>query len=161
MLPFTGGTEVSLSVVLTQVEAANAEHAIEGITLLGGEPFAHAVGAGALAAAVQSLGLSVMIFTGFDLSALRESSDPSTQRLLQHTDLLIDGPYDCERPDNARRWVGSTNQGIHFLTDRYSADDTCWSQRNTLEIRLSDGEVTINGFPAGHARSLWKLKASS
>lgn len=161
MLPFGAGTAVPLGHAVEEIAKSRDEHSIEGVTLLGGEPFAHATVAGQLAEAVQGLGLSVMVFTGHELAELRGSADPGTQLLLAHTDLLVDGPYDRDRPDDSRRWVGSTNQGIHFLTDRYSAGDACWSQRDTLEIRLADGELTVNGFPANHARSLWKLRPST
>src|SRR4051794_1467143 len=51
MLPFTGGRRLALSELLSQIDAVHAEHAIEGITLLGGEPLAHAAGAMLLARA--------------------------------------------------------------------------------------------------------------
>src|SRR5437588_8663798 len=56
MLPFEGGTAVPLAEVLREIEAARAE-GVEGITLLGGEPLAHAAGAVALARAVRARGL--------------------------------------------------------------------------------------------------------
>ncbi|MFO0845179.1 MAG: 4Fe-4S cluster-binding domain-containing protein [Gemmataceae bacterium] len=46
MLPFEGGQATPLSEVLRQLDAADG---VEGITLLGGEPTAHAAGAAALA----------------------------------------------------------------------------------------------------------------
>src|SRR5438874_5961727 len=49
MLPFEGGTRMSVADVLAQVEQARGEHGVEGITLLGGEPLAHAVTAVVLA----------------------------------------------------------------------------------------------------------------
>ena len=75
--------------------------------------------------------------------------------MLSLTDILVDGPYVRELPDHERRWIGSTNQRIHFLTDRYHYDDR-WRKSNTLEIRLKDGELTVNGFPARSAVGLWK-----
>ena len=161
MLPFNGGTEVPLRELIDQIDRAHEKHSIEGITLLGGEPFAHAAGAAELAKQVSQRGLSVMVFTGYELTSLQTTDDIAFQHLLDHTDLLIDGPYDRNQPDTSRRWVGSTNQGIHFLTDRYASDDSYWSEPDTLEIRLRAGEVTVNGFPATHARMLWKLEQQS
>ena len=102
-----------------------------------------------------------MAFSGYRLAELRAMTDPDVQRLLQATDLLVDGLYDRNRPDTTRRWIGSTNQQIHFLTDRYRADDPCWSEPDTLEIRLQDGDVMINGFPANAAKSVWKRVSRS
>src|SRR5438045_3295305 len=148
MLPFTGGTPRPVADVLAEVEQTARELNIEGVTLLGGEPLAHAAGAAALARGVRALGLSVMVFSGYTLDEARELPDPAVADLLAHTDILVDGPYDRERPDTRRRWIGSTNQRIHILTDRYRADDPCWRQPNTLEVRLRNGELSVNGFPA-------------
>jgi anaerobic ribonucleoside-triphosphate reductase activating protein len=83
-------------------------------------------------------------------------SDPCVADLLAHTDLLVDGPYLREAPETHRRWIGSANQQIHFLTDRYRAEDDCWRRPNTLEIRLHGDELTVNGFPAAKAVSVWR-----
>lgn len=153
-LPFKGGTAMELDAIVEEMRKAKDGSAIEGITLLGGEPFAHAEGAAALAEAARSMGLSVMIFSGYLLEDL--AAKPDNTRLLASTDILVDGPYDRDRPDTARRWIGSTNQRIHFLTDRYRADDDCWRARNTLEIRVRGSEIIVNGFPAIPALGLWK-----
>ena len=80
---------------------------------------------------------------------------PAVMELIGQCDILVDGPYIRELPDTARRWIGSTNQRIHFLTDRYYFDDR-WRKPNTLEIRLKEGQLTVNGFPAKTAVGLWK-----
>jgi anaerobic ribonucleoside-triphosphate reductase activating protein len=156
MLPFTGGTEMPLSNVLAQMDAAVQEHNIEGITLLGGEPLAHAAGAAALARAVQERGLTVMVFSGYTLEEARQSPEPAVAELLAHTDILVDGPYLREQPETRRRWIGSANQRIHFFSDRYRADDPRWLLPNTLEICLHGSELRVNGFPAPSAVGLWQ-----
>lgn len=147
MLPFAGGTQRRLADVVDELRASQEWHGIEGITFLGGEPLAHAAGAAALARQARQLGLSVMVFSGYTLAEARELPEAAVHELLALTDLLVDGPYIREQPESKRRWIGSANQQIHFLTDRYRADDPCWQRPNTLEIRLRDNEVTINGFP--------------
>ena len=155
-LPFDGGAESTVGEIVSLLEKAREETGVEGITLLGGEPFAHAAPAAALASAAHERGLSVMAFTGFTLEQLREQADPHVAALLTDIDILVDGPYLREQPDTERRWIGSTNQRIHFLTPRYRADDACWQKKNTLEIRLRGLELTVNGFPAVGAKGLWK-----
>ncbi|HEX4613111.1 MAG TPA: 4Fe-4S single cluster domain-containing protein [Urbifossiella sp.] len=152
-LPFTGGNNRVVRDLVGEMAQAQAESGVEGITLLGGEPFAHAAGAAALAAEVRRLGLSVMVFSGYTLDQLR--TRPDAAGLLAQTDILVDGPYLRDQPDTERRWIGSRNQRIHFLTDRYRFDEQ-WRRRNTLEIRVRGGEVVVNGFPAGAAAGLWK-----
>ncbi len=154
-LPFAGGETRPLDDVMTEVERAQ-RLGIEGITLLGGEPFAHASGAASLAKQAREQGLSVMVFSGYTLEEIRHLPDPCAGELLTATDLLVDGPYVRELPDSKRRWIGSTNQRIHFLTDRYQADDPCWKQKNTLEIRLDATGISVNGFPSLQAKELWK-----
>jgi anaerobic ribonucleoside-triphosphate reductase activating protein len=155
MLPFEGGRDVTVDDLVQQL----AMETVEGISLLGGEPFAHAPGAAEFAERAKSLGLSVMIYSGYTLAELRADTAPGVAVLLAHTDILVDGPYDRTRPDTLRRWVGSENQVVHFLTGRYSPADPCWTRPNTLELRLVDGTLTVNGFPAEAAVGLWRKPA--
>ncbi len=154
-LPFKGGQTKSIEEMARWLEQTRDEQGIEGITLLGGEPFAHAVAGAAVAKSAQRLGLSVMIFTGYTLDVLRARIEPEVAELIGLTDILVDGPYDRNNPDNERRWIGSTNQQIHFLTDRYRFDEQ-WRKKNTLEIRVVGREISVNGFPAKDAVGLWK-----
>src|SRR3954453_20416530 len=57
MLPFHGGQEVSVADLGDQVAEARRRHGVEGITLLGGEPMAHAAAGAALARHARDLGL--------------------------------------------------------------------------------------------------------
>ena len=156
-LPFNGGTPTSLNDLVAQLDQARATTlSLEGVSLLGGEPFAHAEGAALFAKEVHGRGLTVMIYSGYTLEELQSRDDPATRSLLEHCDLLVDGPYRRDLPETRRRWIGSTNQRVHFLSDRYSPADPCWTQGNTLEIRLTDGVIEINGFPAPAATGLWK-----
>ncbi len=156
MLPFEGGLAISLGVLVEQIEEAARAHGVEGVTLLGGEPLAHAAGAAALAQEMQRRGLTVMVFSGHTLEDARRLSDPAIAELLACTDILVDGPYLREQPETRRRWIGSANQRIHFLSDHYRPDDPHWLLSNTLEIRLRGPELTVNGFPARSAVEIWK-----
>jgi anaerobic ribonucleoside-triphosphate reductase activating protein len=129
--------------------AAARRRGVEGVTVLGGEPFAQAAGLARLAGAARQLGLTVMVFSGYTLAELR--ARPDAAELLAVTDLLVDGPYDRTRPEPqpplGRRWIGSANQVMHYLTDAYRAEDPRMRADNTFEIRWSPGGVTINGWP--------------
>jgi|SRR5579883_745886 len=154
-LPFKGGETKTLHEMAEWFKRTKEESGIEGITLLGGEPFAHAAAAVALAKAARELDLSVMVFSGYTIEDLQARSETEIAELLATTDILVDGPYIREQPDTERRWIGSQNQRIHFLTPRYSFDEA-WQQKNTLEIRVDRDGITINGFPAANAVGLWK-----
>jgi anaerobic ribonucleoside-triphosphate reductase activating protein len=154
-IPFAGGEAMLLTEVLRHLDDARGD-GIKGITLLGGEPLAHAAASAALARCTRERGLTVMVFTGYTLEQARAQRNPDVDAVLAHTDILVDGPYVRELPDTTRRWIGSTNQRIHFLSDRYRADDPCWQERNTLEIRVRGDSVSVNGFPAPRAVGLWR-----
>ncbi|MGF1526921.1 MAG: 4Fe-4S single cluster domain-containing protein [Candidatus Competibacterales bacterium] len=146
LLSFSGGQVLAVEEVLEHIAATPG---LEGISLLGGEPLAQADPLATLAEAVQSLGLTVMVYSGYTLGQIRTWRDPAAMRLLAATDLLVDGPYDRSLPEERRRWIGSRNQVLHFLSPRYSPADPRFWQANGVEIRLVNGTLTINGFPWG------------
>ena len=61
----------------------------------------------------------------------------------------MDGPYERSQPDETRRWIGSRNQRVHYLTDRYNAAIECLpAGGRELEIRIGlDGALRVNGWP--------------
>ncbi|HVQ31749.1 MAG TPA: 4Fe-4S single cluster domain-containing protein [Vicinamibacteria bacterium] len=145
-----GGTRVSVADLLIEVAAVRAQ--VEGVTLLGGEPFEQAEALAPFASGVRALGLSVLTFSGYRREELHSRRDAGVRALLAATDVLVDGRYEATRPETSRLWAGSTNQRFHYLTSRYSAeietprgDDAL----RTVEVRLgSDGTVAVNGWPA-------------
>lgn len=120
---------------------------IEGITLLGGEPFAQASACAELARLVRRRGKSVMTLTGYRLEEI-ESGGADGLALLEVTDLLIDGPFVAELADLSRPWVGSSNQRYHFLTERYAdLEDSLVAIPNRVEVTISqDGTIKVNGM---------------
>ena len=140
---------VSASSVLNWLENAHHEHDLEGVTFLGGEPMLQAQGLALVAQGAQSLGLSVMVFSGYTKSELDVLRLPGADQLLRYTDVLVDGPFEANLPEQSRRWVGSTNQQFNYLTERYDARIESGDRLDrVLEIRLkTDGTVFINGWP--------------
>ncbi|MEZ4315652.1 MAG: 4Fe-4S single cluster domain-containing protein, partial [Polyangiaceae bacterium] len=63
---------------------------IEGVTLSGGEPFAQAEALAELARRARQRGLSVVVFTGYELRELRW---PAARELLATVDLLVTGRF--------------------------------------------------------------------
>jgi anaerobic ribonucleoside-triphosphate reductase activating protein len=136
-----GGDLVSPSAIAERVSRAD----VEGITVLGGEPFAQAPALRELVEGVRRLGRSVVVFTGYTLEELR-GRDADTDAALAAVDVLVDGRYDASLPERHRRWIGSSNQRIWFFTERYSDRD--FRGANTVELRLEGGVLTVNGWPA-------------
>lgn len=148
-VPFTWNESGGITVEVEEL-AEKILHGpkVEGITFLGGEPFAQAGELARLAAILKQEGLSVMTFTGYVLEELLNSGDPGILKLIELTDLLIDGPFKQELLDTSRPWVGSSNQRYHFLSERYrELEDQLPNIGNRLEVRLSpDGRVAVNGL---------------
>lgn len=140
---------VSASSVLDWLRNAHHAHDLEGVTFLGGEPMLQAQGLAFVAQGAQSLGLSVMVFSGYTKNELDVLRLPGVDQLLRYTDVLVDGPYEVNLPEKNRRWAGSTNQQFHYLTTRYDARiESDGEVERVLEVRLrTDGSMFINGWP--------------
>jgi anaerobic ribonucleoside-triphosphate reductase activating protein len=156
-LAFREATRRSVDAVIADIDAARARD-IEGISLLGGEPTSQAAALADVAEASRAMGLSVMVYSGFTLAELRAGNDADVLRLLDATDLLVDGPYVEAQRTTTRRYVGSDNQVLHTLSSRYRADDAVFAAPNTIELRLvtdSNGRtrIELNGWPTLGART--------
>lgn len=126
---------------------------IEGVSILGGEPFEQATGVLAFARRAKARRLTVMVYSGYSLAELRARPDPEVAELIATCDLLVDGRYDRALPEPpppiGRRWIGSTNQTVHYLTCAYAPDDPRMRGANTVEVHWKDGRLLINGWPTG------------
>ncbi len=122
-----------------------AQPGIEGISLLGGEPFEQAAPLAALCREARAAGLGVLAFSGYTLDALRCQTDGA--RLLAECDALVDGPYLASQACRDRRWIGSSNQQVHFLTARYRACQEFARPGQSIHVTFADDQVTLSGFP--------------
>lgn len=137
---FDGGYEVAAESVVEEALLAG----VEGLTLLGGEPFDQAQHLAVLAAHAQATGLGVITFTGYAFETLQK--DDRMQTLLSATDLLVDGQYEKDSPERKRALVGSTNQRFIHLSSRYE-DFQPEVTRNRIELRIAaDGTTEMAGF---------------
>ncbi len=129
---------------------------IEGITVLGGEPFEQASEISKLLKKIRS-SLSVIVFTGYTLSELIDLQRSEINEALENIDVLIDGAYIEEKRDFSVPMIGSSNQTFHFFTERYKMSDF---PENKIEARIQpNGEVQFNGM--GDFRKLkrqWERK---
>lgn len=157
-LPLVERELVPSTEIVGRMTKAQTEFGIEGVTFLGGEPMLQARGLADVARDARSMGLSVMVFTGYTLGELRELQPRGWQTLLEFTDVLVDGPYLAQTPDTSRRWIGSSNQQVHYLSSRYDAAiERLPETGRDVEIRVTlDGSLRINGWPIrvrGHRRA--------
>ena len=122
---------------------------VEGVTVLGGEPFDQAAALARSLAPVRLTGLSIMLYTGHTLESLRRSSVPGVARLLELCDVLVDGPFLEEQYEPSLVWRGSLNQRILLLSDRYTDEEierALAQQRRAASISIGvRGEISVSG----------------
>jgi anaerobic ribonucleoside-triphosphate reductase activating protein len=128
---FKGGRRFFIEEIL---EAIKDNPLLDGITLSGGEPFTQAAACAVLAEQVRDLGLSVVTFSGYRWEDLVAGERDDWDRLLETTNILVDGPFVQESRNIDLRFRGSSNQRlIHVpasilsgktvvLPDDFSAD---------------------------------------
>lgn len=102
---------VPLHSIIDIARESKKNNQIEGVTLLGGEPTlqTHLI---YLVRELKKLDLGTILFTGKLLNEL-------DTKLTGLVDMVIDGKYDFKDVDEERNLIGSRNQNIYMLTNRY------------------------------------------
>lgn len=130
----------------------------EGITISGGEPFNQAK---PLAQLVDRLkngrDYSVIIYTGYRIEELHTiaETDNDVKRLIELTDILIDGEYIREL-DDGRAYVGSSNQRVLFLSDRYLGTNYYNAPSRKIEMYIDGNVLSMTGIPDKNQLESWK-----
>ncbi len=137
---FTGGELVTVADLFQQI--VNLQAKVEGVTISGGEPLQQLPSLLLLLQRLrQETSLSILIFSGFTWSEIQKM--PQAKTLLDTIDVLIAGRYKAEQ-HVARNLLGSANQQIHLLTNRYTRQDI-ETVPSTEVIISTDGQVIISG----------------
>ena len=123
---------------------AQYQNNIDGVTLLGGEPLDQFDETILFLKLCAQSSLSAVLFTGYEMHTIQEKG---MDEVLQYVDILITGPYVEHKRTVHHQWIGSTNQEIHFISDRYK--NYAMKNANYMEVSIAeDGGLTILGFPA-------------
>lgn len=135
--PLVAKNILSLEELVAIIREAKEKFGIEGVTYSGGEPTLQQ-NLSVLTDKIHELGLGVISFTG------REFED--VKNILGNCDVVVDGNYDDSRPETKRRLLGSTNQRIISLTNRYDETSLQWFFSSKKEIEINTGKVlSFNG----------------
>lgn len=122
-----------------------AAHAVDGITVSGGEPMDQAAELAELTEYLQAYTKDILIYTGYTLEQLVARQDPDTDRVLERTAVLIDGDYrEEENTDVLLR--GSANQRIHILHPESAGRWAAYLEtaRNQIQnFTTADGVVSV------------------
>ncbi len=130
----------------------------DGLTISGGEPFLQAEPLAEMVRRIrEKRDLGVIVYTGYLYEELLASEDPGVRDFLGCIDLLIDGPYEREKDDN-RPYVGSSNQRLLQLTERYAGEMGYYAPTGgrKVEIRLSEEQTLLAGVPGKDQQSIWE-----
>ncbi len=106
------------------IDLLNSNIGLDGITLSGGEPVIQAAALIPFLGEVHRRNLSTVCYSGYSLNELSNpDNDQCLGEFLKRIDLLIDGEYIRDKPRQGL-YRPSSNQGLHFLSDRISIDST-------------------------------------
>lgn len=126
------------------INMIKGQNEIEGVTILGGEPFAQAKSLSKLVTEIHKLGLTIVLFTGYKYCEIKTSDNIDWHKIIENIDVLIDGAYVEDKRSFEIPLIGSSNQNICFLTNKYDMDDF---KKNIIEIRIKkNGEIHLNGM---------------
>ncbi len=128
---------VTLDKLIGIVRSAMKKYEIEGVTLSGGEPSLQRNLLG-LNKKIHTLGLGIIMFSG-------KRKDELDKELVDSVDLLIDGPYINSLHDSSRILIGSKNKNLHFITNRYKAEESYFYNKTAVEEVTAEEYIFING----------------
>ena len=140
LLEFKDAQKITVDALLQDIISQTD---IEGVTFVGGEPFSQAKALGELSFLLKKAGLNTMAFSGFTLEELYK--DEQNKKFLDNLDVLIDGPFRADMPEKKRRWIGSSNQRIHYLTNALKGRFEL--SGNSVELKMKGMEISIHGYP--------------
>ena len=136
--PLKPANIISLEDLLKIIRKSKIENKIEGITLSGGEPLLQ-TGLVKLLEEVKNLELGIILFTGYQLNEIDDN-------LKSQCDIIIDGYFDEQKIDNDRALVGSLNQNINYISDRYTNEkDWFYKKKNLIEEINVGNDIIFNG----------------
>ena len=128
---------MALDELIAVIKDTKDKHGIEGVTYSGGEPTLQQ-NLPELTKVIHALGLGVISFTGH----LYEQ----VEKQLEGCDMVLDGAFEEAKLEAKRKILGSTNQRIICLTDRYKSCIDWFLTPSTKSIEINVGStIFANG----------------
>lgn len=125
---------ISLENLLKIIKDSRDKYGIEGVTYSGGEPTLQR-NLPVLTQEIHKLGLGVISFTG------RKYEDVFD--IMEGCDVVLDGPYIEEQKNQTRKILGSTNQRIIILSDRYLNCEEWFFDATIKKVEINVGDYII------------------
>jgi len=138
---FEEGIPISVDELVDRITSLG--RIIEGVSVSGGEPLDQMPSLLRLLRELRrGTRLSLLVFTGYTWEEVHAMS--GTSELLELIDVLIAGPYDASQ-HGPRGLLGSTNQTVHLVTDRYTLADL--RSVPCSEVIITDhGDIIASGI---------------
>jgi anaerobic ribonucleoside-triphosphate reductase activating protein len=147
----------------------NTVDGISGITISGGEPFLQPKLLSKLLELIKFRNLDVIVYTGFQYDDLVNGSNETIKYIpqdqwkyvrafLEQIDILIDGKY-VKEYDEGFALVGSTNQKIWCLTNKYSdieLNEIYNRKKRNIEFVIKQNKTLLVGIPDKNQADIWK-----
>lgn len=105
---FMGGYVVDTDELLEKIKS---NPLLDGVTFSGGEPFCQAEALAELGTKIKELGMNIVTYTGYEFEQLYSGRGMhGWGKLLEVTDILIDGKFILAQKDWNLKFRGSSNQ---------------------------------------------------
>jgi Organic radical activating enzymes len=143
LFSFSAGRWISVSSLSRMILSVAGS---EGVTYSGGEPFEQADALAALSRQLKANGLSVAVYTGYRLEALKAQPERFGS-LLREVDILIDGEYRREL-EGPMRWRGSNNQKVLMLHNGETKECIDTELLQEVQLEVTTERLRLTGFPS-------------
>ena len=120
--PMDGGRVIDTAQVIALLGKNPLVH---GVTLTGGEPMMQPEPLTEIAIAAKAHGLNVWCYTGYTWEALTAENRADRMALLEHVDVLVDGPFIARERSLELLYCGSKNQRLIDVQRTLAADEIC------------------------------------
>ena len=135
-----GGYEITVQELISLI----AKSGDECVTILGGEPFEQYNDLYNLVVKIKELGKNIILYTGYEWKNNQIGNYPD--KILGYVDVFVCGPYIEGQRNIENHLVGSTNQQIFFLSDKYKQRDL--SNGTYVQIDIDNhGGIEMFGYP--------------
>tara|TARA_B100000767_G_scaffold266479_1_gene283901 strand:+ start:1861 stop:2421 length:561 start_codon:yes stop_codon:yes gene_type:complete len=142
--PESGGKGWSIDDLAQEILATKD---IEGITLLGGEPFQQLSAVRELIETVKEHGMTVFLYTGYEKKEFSEAM----WETYHACDIVVTGRYRESLRSTFLQWRGSSNQEVDFPSPAYQ--DIRPREVRQVEFHIENGELRLYGYPTEHERA--------
>lgn len=122
---FNGGKSVDTDYIFEQIKG---DPLLDGVTFSGGEPFGQAGLLAELGEKIHGIGLNIMTYTGYTWEEITSKNSNDFNRLLNVTDILVDGRFILSERSLELHFKGSRNQRIIDVKKSLETGNVCLAE---------------------------------